>query len=1166
MKKYILLFVCLFVSILMYAQDDEYIAKVQEFPYKSPEVAAFQRYGEYSINEYTGNPNIQIPLYELKCKGVNIPLSLSYDASGIKVDQEASWVGLGWNMMVGGCITYVPAGQVDIRQRMGEWEDYKKSYDCTFPFIYFDNSNYMNSTSVNPECFSFLNGLRDSVSAEVWRDRSCYYDVYNGLGERDYYSASFLGKTLMFFFDPFTCEFKQIGKNNEKFKIEEWNGLTFNDRTHSDYPDQHLGFMITDGYGNKYIFQNTEVTYCGRGSSYRSAWNLSQIITSQGEYIDFNYSKRVSVCLIPKLSECFDFMSMPNHGVETMGYGNSFKGGGYHRFVGGGNYRIEKSYLTSIVTDQYTVLFKLQDGRKDLSGGMYVDSLIVKSTISGKMVKSYRFGYDYFQSDTVGGNYMSEFLSEVKDIYSKRLKLTYVDELSNTSETLRTSFEYDARYLPLKTSYATDFWGYYNGKENNNNNSHIEGVSRTSLPKASLIALGRYGLIDCDIIRDFEGANRLADRKFMGASVLRKIQYPTMGYTEFEYEPNNFEKDDYFYPEQSVIDEISANRLKSYTTEGKFISAGASVNDSNIDNVYMPQYRTIFVDVDADCEGQLMISMSGSSSVNLRTLKYDGAYVKLISQVNGHSWTYTPSELVDASSDMDTSNRTSHTFSVELKKGRYVLQCNLPDSYGKNSSCSVSARLSTSKPSYEAMRNALKDKNLPSVGGGLRIKKIKNYSDGQLHDSICYSYGGGKLLCPMIFGKFEMKCDFHDIISGRESSYECYRLSSSSLAGCTSFTSSTSSGVVGYDNVTTRYFEADGHQVKKVVSTYSNEKAKEIVLDFYQFENSSNGSLLTQTVYDSFNNIVSSVRNTYYVSKQAYTCNIRMDDRAVCDPCSMQHISFYSPVSGVGFCRFRYIVYSYYAYTNDIIKSIQTNYDGAFPVSTIHEYTYNPQNLQITSDISYSDADSIRYVTNYKYIIDSDDDVQKNMVESNMVNMLKSKTIYRESLPIKGLKYSYSSNSVGLFYKSAESYSHGTSPLEERVRYTVNRKGNVESIVKDNIENVVYLWSYGGEYPIAEIKGVTKKDIEDILSQAYINNLAKKAMPDYTDLEDLHRRLSSHNIQVTGYLYEPGVGVKMIMFPNAQCTYYEYDGFNRLKSVRNSDHEIITTHKYNYSK
>ena len=191
----------------MYAQDDEYIAKVQEFPYKSPEVAAFQRYGEYSINEYTGNPNIQIPLYELKCKGVNIPLSLSYDASGIKVDQEASWVGLGWNMMVGGCITYVPAGQVDIRQRMGEWEDYKKSYDCTFPFIYFDNSNYMNSTSVNPECFSFLNGLRDSVSAEVWRDRSCYYDVYNGLGERDYYSASFFFFFLIFFFVTITCVF-----------------------------------------------------------------------------------------------------------------------------------------------------------------------------------------------------------------------------------------------------------------------------------------------------------------------------------------------------------------------------------------------------------------------------------------------------------------------------------------------------------------------------------------------------------------------------------------------------------------------------------------------------------------------------------------------------------------------------------------------------------------------------------------------------------------------------------------------------------------------------------------------------------------------------------------------------------------------------------------------
>ncbi len=47
---------------------DTYDVNIPEFLYKSPEAAAFQRYGEYIANEYTGDPNISIPLYKLKYK------------------------------------------------------------------------------------------------------------------------------------------------------------------------------------------------------------------------------------------------------------------------------------------------------------------------------------------------------------------------------------------------------------------------------------------------------------------------------------------------------------------------------------------------------------------------------------------------------------------------------------------------------------------------------------------------------------------------------------------------------------------------------------------------------------------------------------------------------------------------------------------------------------------------------------------------------------------------------------------------------------------------------------------------------------------------------------------------------------------------------------------
>lgn len=93
---------------------------------KSPEASAFQKYVETEINEYTGNPAISIPLYTLSYKGIEVPLSLTYDGGGIQVSQEASWVGLGWSLNVGGCINYVCQGGND--QWLGRYGSWKNDY------------------------------------------------------------------------------------------------------------------------------------------------------------------------------------------------------------------------------------------------------------------------------------------------------------------------------------------------------------------------------------------------------------------------------------------------------------------------------------------------------------------------------------------------------------------------------------------------------------------------------------------------------------------------------------------------------------------------------------------------------------------------------------------------------------------------------------------------------------------------------------------------------------------------------------------------------------------------------------------------------------------------------------------------------------------------------
>ena len=71
----------------------------------SPQSAAYARYGEYPVNYSTGVPKIEIPLYTLNTGDYQLPISISYHASGIKVTDVSTPVGLGWVLTAGGVIS-----------------------------------------------------------------------------------------------------------------------------------------------------------------------------------------------------------------------------------------------------------------------------------------------------------------------------------------------------------------------------------------------------------------------------------------------------------------------------------------------------------------------------------------------------------------------------------------------------------------------------------------------------------------------------------------------------------------------------------------------------------------------------------------------------------------------------------------------------------------------------------------------------------------------------------------------------------------------------------------------------------------------------------------------------------------------------------------------------
>src|SRR5437660_4637000 len=89
------------------------VSNVMQPNVPSPTAASLGKFGDIPVGYYTGLPNISIPLFTAKGKTLELPISLQYHASGIKVEEIGGWVGAGWALQAGGVITRTVRGIVD---------------------------------------------------------------------------------------------------------------------------------------------------------------------------------------------------------------------------------------------------------------------------------------------------------------------------------------------------------------------------------------------------------------------------------------------------------------------------------------------------------------------------------------------------------------------------------------------------------------------------------------------------------------------------------------------------------------------------------------------------------------------------------------------------------------------------------------------------------------------------------------------------------------------------------------------------------------------------------------------------------------------------------------------------------------------------------------------
>jgi len=71
----------------------------------SPDVAAMTRHIDEGIDYSTGTGGLSIPLYSWSAGDLKMSLGLRYRLGAYKVKEGAGWLGLGWNLTGGGCVT-----------------------------------------------------------------------------------------------------------------------------------------------------------------------------------------------------------------------------------------------------------------------------------------------------------------------------------------------------------------------------------------------------------------------------------------------------------------------------------------------------------------------------------------------------------------------------------------------------------------------------------------------------------------------------------------------------------------------------------------------------------------------------------------------------------------------------------------------------------------------------------------------------------------------------------------------------------------------------------------------------------------------------------------------------------------------------------------------------
>lgn len=544
MKRLILLY----VSIMTMGCYAQYVPQLPSRNFgivpKSPAVYQFLKYDELPVSEYTGIPDISVPLYNISQDGIEFPLNLVYHAGGIKVNQDATWIGLGWDMplpnivqVINGLDDFYEDPDLDPKDSRFP-NSYKRRYpDCFYTSI---------STNYGYERFpveinnTLLHSLPSTTHISlVNQDPQLLYSYFIATGYRystvgagvqdselftgqidtepDIFKVNIFGETL-----NIVLNFRGEGSTKDIFFVLNKRGYQVS--------RSNKTWTIINPHGQQFIFQDYTVSKGSVNSSwgggvadakFSRTWVLNKIITEKGKEIVFTYNKTANEISSVTLTQSAEMLlSGITRNKLTSTQTSSGTNSSYptDRLITTTTICKEHQfYLKSVTFPKGRVEFSLTE-RTDIAGTKRLSKMEVYN-LNGQLIKKDEFNHDYFIEKGSG----------------KRLKLLSVKE----NDQAMYSFSYNDTQLPAKNSFEQDYWGYCNGKSSN--------TSLIPNPK-------RFKTYAID-----NNNNMSANLEYTKSAILESIKYPTGGTVRFDYELNRF--DNYWVPDINSSTNTVSNGL-----------------------------------------------------------------------------------------------------------------------------------------------------------------------------------------------------------------------------------------------------------------------------------------------------------------------------------------------------------------------------------------------------------------------------------------------------------------------------------------------------------------------------------------------------------------------------------------------------------------------------